>query len=74
MAAEERDDLGEALTWAARTYQLASDHNLPVMAQARVHLARLRDKQGPDAFAEWWRNFAGEDPPGDLDAEEGAIL
>ena len=74
MAAEERDDLGEALTWAARTYQLAADHNLPVIAQARVHLARLRDKQGPETFAEWWRNFAGEDPPGDLDAEEGAIL
>ena len=74
MAAEDRADLETALTWAARTYQLATDYNLPVIAQARVHLARLRDKRGLDAFAEWWRGFAGEEPPGDLDAEEGAIL
>ena len=74
MAAEERDDLEEALTWAARTYQLASDRGLPVIAQARVHLARLRDRHGSDNFVEWWRNFAGEDPPTDLDEEEGGIL
>ena len=74
MAAEEREDLEVALEWAARTYQLAADHNLPVMGQARVHLARLRDKQGGDAFAVWWRNFAGGEPPTDLDAEEGVIL
>ena len=74
MAAEEREDLEVALEWAARTYQLAADHNLPVMVQARVHLARLRDKQGGDAFAVWWRNFAGGEPPTDLDAEEGVIL
>ena len=74
MAAEERADLESALTWAARTYQLASDHNLAVMAQARVHLARLRDKHGADAFADWWRDFAGEEPPADLDTEEGVIL
>ena len=74
MAAEERSDIEAALSWAARTYQLAVQHNLPVIAQARVHLARLRDKRGAEAFTDWWRNFAGEDPPGDLDEEEGAIL
>ena len=74
MAAEERSDLEGALSWAARTYQLAVAHNLPVIAQARVHLARLRDKHGPDVFADWWRNFAGEEAPTDLDEEEGAIL
>ena len=74
MAAEERSDIEAALSWAARTYQLAADHNLPVVAQARVHLARLRDKLGPDQFVGWWRNFADEDPPTDLDEEEGAIL
>ena len=74
MAAEERGDLEGALTWAARTYQLATEHHLPVIAQTRVHLARLRDKHGPDNFVEWWRNFAGADPPADLDQEEGAIL
>ena len=74
MAAEERDDLEDALAWAARTYQLAAENNLPVIAQSRVHLARLREKRGTDAFADWWRNFTGEEPPTDLDAEEGAIL
>ena len=74
MAAEEREDLEEALAWAARTYQLALEHGLPVMAQARVHLGRLRDKHGTDDFAEWWRNFAGEDPPTDLDDEDAVVL
>ena len=74
MAAEERDDLGNAVTWAARTYQLATDHSLPVIAQARVHLARLRGKLGEDVFSEWWRNFNGEEPPTDLEAEEEVIL
>ncbi len=74
MAAEEREDIEGALIWAARTYNLAADHYLPVIAQARVHLARLRDKQGSDAFAEWWRNFTGEEPPADIDAEEEVIL
>ncbi len=74
MAAEEREDLEGALTWAARTYQLATDHNLSVIGQARVHLSRLRDKQGADAFANWWRNFAGNEPPTDLDTEGEVIL
>ena len=74
MAAEERDDLEGALTWAARTYQLASDHSLPVITQVRVHLARLREKQGADAFADWWRNFTGEEAPADLDAEDEVLL
>ena len=74
MAAEERSDLEGALGWAARTYQLATDHNLPVIAQARVHLARLREKHGEEAFAEWWRDFAGEEPPADLDGEDEMIL
>ena len=74
MAAEERADIEGALNWAARTYQLATANNLPVIAQARVHLARLRDKHGADAFADWWRSFAGEEPPDDLDADEEVIL
>ena len=74
MAAEEKGDLEGALTWAARTYQLATEHGLPVIAQARVHLSRLRDKHGAEAFAEWWRNYAGEDPPTDLDEDEAVIL
>ena len=74
MAAEEREDLEGALNWAARTYQLASEHALPVIAQARVHLVRLRENHGAEAFAEWWRNYAGEEPPADLDGQEGVIL
>ncbi len=74
MAAEDRADLETALTWAARTYQLAAAHNLPVIAQARAHLARLREKRGADAFAGWWRSFTGEEPPTTLDEEDEVIL
>ena len=74
MVAEQRDDIGGALLWAGRTYQLAQSHNLPVIDQVRAHLARLRDKYGADEFGDWWRAFANEDPPNDLDqAPEGAI-
>ena len=74
MVAEERADMQAALAWAARTYQLATNYNLPVAAQARVHLARLRNEYGADAFADWWRDFTGEEPPDDLEAEEEVIL
>ncbi len=74
MVAEERAELKTALAWAARAYQLAADHGLPVAAQARVHLGRLRNEFGPDAFTDWWRNFTGEEPPADLDADEEVIL
>ncbi len=69
MVAEERDDIQGALQWAGRTYQLARDNSLPVMDQVRAHLARLRDTQGEDNFAVWWRGFAGEEPPTDLDVD-----
>ena len=74
MVAEERDDIAEALLWASRTYQLALSHNLPVIDQARVHLARLKNKYGEDDFADWWRAFAGEDPPTDLEVDPETIL
>ena len=69
MVAEERDDIQGALQWAGRTYQLARDNGLPVMNQVRAHLARLRDTQGEDNFAQWWRSFADEEPPTDLDVD-----
>ena len=85
MVAEERDNLSEALEWAARTYQLALD-NAPVapaseggetgglLVQVKSHLARLRDKQGEDSFAQWWRENVGGDPPTDLDVDTSHIL
>ena len=74
MVAEERGDLQVALAWAARTYQVATDNDLPVTAQARVHLSRLREKHGPDTFAEWWREFTGDEPPDDLETQDEVIL
>ena len=74
MVAEERGDLDGALSWAARTFQLAAANGLPVASQARAHLSRLRDKRGADAFAEWWRDFTGEEPPDELDAQDEVIL
>jgi len=69
MVAEARDDLVGALEWVARTYRLAVDHDLPALAQAKTHLARLRDKHGEDNFTGWWRGFTGGDPPTDLDVD-----
>ena len=69
MVSEQRDDIGGALLWAGRTYQLARTHNLPVLGQVRSHLARLRDKYGADDFGDWWRAFANEEPPDDLDPD-----
>ena len=74
MVAEERDDLPGALEWAARTYRLAADHNLPLMTQVKAHLGRLRTKYGADQFTLWWQGFMASDPPADLDGDSGNIL
>ena len=74
MVAEERDDILGALLWAGRTYQLAESNNLQVLVQVKAHLARLKEKHGDDNFAAWWREFADEDPPTDLDVNPETVL
>ena len=71
VVAEERDDLPGALEWAARTYRLATDHNLPLITQVRAHLGQLRNKYGADQFTLWWQGFMASDPPTDLDVDPG---
>ena len=74
MVEEERGNLAASLEWAHRVYQLALDHDLPVLVQVKSHLARLRDAYGQEAFAEWWRGSTGGDPPTDLDVDTSTIL
>ena len=74
MVAEEREDLNGALEWAARTYQLATEYELPVLIQVKAHLARLRDKYGEDNFGPWWLDFTGDEAPADLDVDTSGIL
>ena len=74
MVAEERNDIPGALLWAGRTHQLAESNNLPVLIQVKAHLARLKDKHGEDNFAAWWRDFAGVEPPSDLDVDPETVL
>ena len=72
--AEDGGDLSGALEWAARTYQLALDHSLPVLVQVKAHLGVLRDKYGEEEFITWWRGTMGSEPPSDLDADDLPIL
>ena len=74
MVAEETDNITGALEWTARTYQLVTEYDLPVMVQVKAHLARLRDKLGEDNFAQWWLDFTGDEAPGDLDVDTSGIL
>ena len=74
MVAEERDDIPGALLWAGRTYQLAQSNNLQVLVQAKSHLARLKEKHGDENFTAWWQDFAGEEPPTDLDVDPETVL
>ncbi len=74
MVAEETDDIPGALEWTARTYQLVTEYDLPVMVQVKAHLARLRDKYGEENFASWWLNFTGDEAPADLDVDTSGIL
>ncbi len=46
MVEEERGNLAASLEWAHRVYQLALDHDLPVLVQVKAHLSRLRDSYG----------------------------
>jgi tetratricopeptide (TPR) repeat protein len=68
--AEDGGDLPGALEWAARTYQLAVDHSLPVLVQVKAHLGGLRDKYGEAEFTTWWHGFMGSEPPPDLDVND----
>ena len=70
--AEEQGDLANALEWVARTYRLAAEHQLPALAQAKAHLAALREQYGDENFTSWWRGFAGTDPPEDLGVDPDA--
>ncbi|MDA1127849.1 MAG: tetratricopeptide repeat protein [Chloroflexi bacterium] len=74
MVAEERDDLPGALLWAGRTYKLAVENDLAVLIQAKAHLARLKEKHGENNFTEWWREFADEEPPSDLEVDPETVL
>ncbi len=74
MVAEERDNIVGALEWTARTYQLVTEYDLPVMVQVKAHLARLRDKYGEEDFARWWLDFTGDEAPADLDVDASGIL
>ncbi len=67
MVAEDLDDLPGALQWVAQTHQLALEHGLPLLAQAKSHLARLRSKYGEERFNTWWTTSVGPEPPDDLE-------
>ena len=74
MVAEEQDNLTGALEWAARTYQLVTEYELPVLIQVKAHLGRLKEKYGEENFARWWLDFTGDEPPEDLDVDASGIL
>ncbi|MYC31403.1 MAG: tetratricopeptide repeat protein [Chloroflexi bacterium] len=74
MVSEERGDLSGALEWTARTYQLVTEYELPVLIQVKAHLARLREKYGEAEFADWWLNFTGDEAPTDLEVDTSGIL
>ena len=74
MVSEETDNITGALEWTARTYQLVTEYDLPVMVQVKAHLARLRGKFGEENFASWWLDFTGDEAPADLDVDASGIL
>ena len=74
IVSEERGNLTDALEWVARTYQLAADHQLPMMVQVKAHLGRLREKLGEERFREWWHDNIGSEPPDDLEVDTSELL
>ena len=74
MVEEDRGNLAEALSWAHRTYELAIEHQLPVLTQVKAHLGRLREKFGFPEFNQWWHGSTGGEPPTGLDVDTSTIL
>ncbi len=74
MVEEERGNLSDALEWVARTYQLVTQYQLPMLVQVSAHLARLRDSMGEEEFRQWWRDNTGAEAPEDLDVDASAVL
>ena len=68
---EQVGNLPNAVWYVAHTYEIAASNNLPIVANARAHLSRLRSSMGDEAFLEQWDQVSDTDIVAELERDPG---
>ena len=73
LLSEQAGNLANAVWYVAHTYEIAASNDLPILANAKAHLSRLRSTMGTDAFLKQWEQVSDTDITAELerDAKEG---
>ena len=48
----------DAVWYAAHTFELSTQHQLPLLRQAKAHLTSLRSKMGTQDFFKCWQEVS----------------
>lgn len=61
LLADQRGKYPDAVWYVAHTFELSTQHQLPLLRQARAHLTSLRSKMGTEDFLRCWQGVSDTD-------------
>jgi hypothetical protein len=71
LLSEQVGNLPNAVWYVAHTYEIAASNDLPILANAKAHLSRLRSRMGDEAFLEQWDQVSDTDIVAELERDPG---
>ena len=71
LLSEQVGNLPNAVWYVAHTYEIAASNALPILANAKAHLSRLRSRMGDEAFLEQWDQVSDTDIVAELERDPG---
>ena len=71
LLSEQMGNLAHAVWYVAHTYEIAASNGLPILANAKAHLSRLRSSMGDEAFLEQWDQVSDTDIVAELEKDDG---
>ena len=72
LLSEQMGNLPNAVWYVAHTYEIAASNNLPILANAKAHLSRLRSSMGEEAFLDQWDRVSDTDIAAELERDRPA--
>ena len=66
---ERAGNLPNAVWYVAHTYEVAASNDLPILANAKAHLSRLRSSMGTEAFLKQWNGVSDTDIVAELEKD-----
>ena len=72
LLSEQLGNLPNAVWYVAHTYEIAASNELPLLANARAHLSRLRSRMGDEAFLDQWDQVSDTDIAAELERDAGS--